>query len=832
MPRTWTTLSLALVFLAAAAVRAQGPWEDPERGPSYGDAELSSRFTSAPYSKAYADLQAGHGKQALRLLPSNPGTFAGRWLRAQALRAAGRPAQAKAAFEQLATQDAALADRALHLAGLSALEAGDHAAAEKLFAQVSLRYVDADQVLLERARQLQKLRPVGPETAAAVEEALDPIFAGKLRADVGAAHLVAGDAQLAAGATDKARAHWRATWVGHPLSAAADGARFRERLLPLADPPPQAQLLRRAEILLDAHRNREALDQIAKLKLPSLCVGGCPGDNTPAAILEAALSLLAPTGMPVPHQPTAEEVAKVPQDPADPLVCRAKLDQGRAWRKEHDYTKARAALAPVVLRCADPDLRARALFLLAQMDTLAGKLEAATLWDALHRNFPTSNLADDAVFTQALVRRRAGDFAAERALLQDIIDHHPDSDLRQEALFRLFWTHFAEGHGRKGLVYLDELAAHPDPDGVEEERARYWRARALLEPDRDQPESDTARAASREAARADLHWLSEMRPLTYHGLLARGRLGELEPEQLRALEDAETQRIAALLKPSGRPALHSGPLQHDPHLLAAIALLRLGMKQEAARELVAVDRGPARAGGAEGDEAMVLLADLWSRAGDLRNAHALVRTDLRPLLRRTAEPLALRAAALAYPLAFRDEISKAAHDSSIPVDLLQALMREESALDPRALSPTGALGLTQLMPSTARVVAARLKLRGYSTPRLLDPDVNIRIGAAYLGELYARFQHPALALASYNAGPGTVAGWMRARGALPLDAWVEEIPLDETRGYVKRCLRSFAAYQYLYGVGRSRAPQVGQELASPQKPQQGQRLAGEKGTGA
>ena len=64
---------------------------------------------------------------------------------------------------------------------------------------------------------------------------------------------------------------------------------------------------------------------------------------------------------------------------------------------------------------------------------------------------------------------------------------------------------------------------------------------------------------------------------------------------------------------------------------------------------------------------------------------------------------------------------------------------------------------------------------------------------------------------------------MKARGALPLDAFVEEIPLDETRAYVKRCLRSFAAYQYLYGSGRSRAPQLGQELASPQKPQQGRR---------
>ena len=161
---------------------------------------------------------------------------------------------------------------------------------------------------------------------------------------------------------------------------------------------------------------------------------------------------------------------------------------------------------------------------------------------------------------------------------------------------------------------------------------------------------------------------------------------------------------------------------------------------------------------------------------------------------------------------FRSAIARVAKSSSIPPDLLQALMREESALDPCALSSTGALGLTQVMPATARALARKLKIKGYQTASLYDPETNIRIGGTYLGELYARFQHPALALASYNAGPGAVSGWMKARGTLPLDAWVEEIPLDETRGYVKRCLRSFAAYQYLYSNGRM--PALGQTLAS------------------
>ena len=269
----------------------------------------------------------------------------------------------------------------------------------------------------------------------------------------------------------------------------------------------------------------------------------------------------------------------------------------------------------------------------------------------------------------------------------------------------------------------------------------------------------------------------------------------------------------AAMRMKAPPPLHAGALARDPHLAAAIELLRLGLKAEASRELTAVDRAPARAAGEAGHESLTLIAALYARADDFRNAHALVRTDLRALLRRPASGLALRAASLAYPLAFREQITRVAQGASIPPDLLQALMREESALDPHALSATGALGLTQVMPATARMVAQKLRIRGFQTARLFEPDTNIRIGGTYLGELYAHFQHPALALASYNAGPGAVAGWVKARGGMPLDAFVEEIPLDETRGYVKRCLRSFAAYQFLYANGAARLPRVGEKLA-------------------
>jgi soluble lytic murein transglycosylase len=156
--------------------------------------------------------------------------------------------------------------------------------------------------------------------------------------------------------------------------------------------------------------------------------------------------------------------------------------------------------------------------------------------------------------------------------------------------------------------------------------------------------------------------------------------------------------------------------------------------------------------------------------------------------------------AIAYPDAFRELVVRHTRGSPVEPELLQALMREESALDPRALSWAGAVGLTQLMLPTAREVARSLRLRAPSAEQLQNPSTNIQLGAAYLGRLLQRFDgNVALALASYNAGEGAVNRWRAARPEAELDRWVEEIPLSETRGYVKRVLRSWNTYRLLGG---------------------------------
>ncbi|HSN16225.1 MAG TPA: lytic transglycosylase domain-containing protein, partial [Anaeromyxobacteraceae bacterium] len=279
----------------------------------------------------------------------------------------------------------------------------------------------------------------------------------------------------------------------------------------------------------------------------------------------------------------------------------------------------------------------------------------------------------------------------------------------------------------------------------------------------------------------------------WYGLLSRARLAEARGEGIDALP------IPLAIPADVALAFEPGTLAASPHFAAALRLLRLGLGDEAAEELRAIDLGPLRVapGGAE---RVFLVAALLDRAGDHRSAHALVKAEGKGILRAAPAGDGVRLWRIAYPTAFRPEVTRWANAARVPPDLLQALMREDSALDPAVVSAAGAIGLTQLMPTTAAAVAKRLGMGPISSGSLTDPVTNIRIGAAYLGELLARYgRQPALALAAYNAGGGAVGRWLDARGAMELDEFVEEIPIDETRGYVKRVLRTFAAYRLLSG---------------------------------
>ncbi len=159
------------------------------------------------------------------------------------------------------------------------------------------------------------------------------------------------------------------------------------------------------------------------------------------------------------------------------------------------------------------------------------------------------------------------------------------------------------------------------------------------------------------------------------------------------------------------------------------------------------------------------------------------------------DPGRSEASLLAYPRAFEREIAALAAGEELPEHLLFAVVREESAFDPRIVSSAGAVGLTQLLPSTASDEARRLRMSAYDLRQPLD---NLAIGFHYLGRLVRLQRSVPFGLAAYNAGLTRLRQWKQQFAHLPPDLLLEAIPFEETRHYVRKVLVSAAIYGELY----------------------------------
>ncbi len=759
------------VFRLSADV-AFPPHRSPWGNDRFSLASLAPVFGAGPLAEAKAAFDDGLyplALEKLRLaapqLVLHPELAApARYLRALALMRVGIGEEAAREFLALTGTYPELRDRCRFSAAVALEESGHLREAAEAYGRVAPESPLYREAILGRARALA----ASGEPSAAIR-ALAPLrrlmapASGSGR-DMGAEALwTTADLEERLGHRRDAVRDYRAVWLEHPAYRAAADARTRAEILAgsLAhlSPPTPSELASSAEILLGAHR---------------------------LAAAQAALAALA---------------ARVPfGDAPSELACRIRFDLGKVLRMERKHTEAIAALRPVVARCGPfVELRARALYVLGSSASIVQPPLGVQIYEQLAREYPKSSLADDALFYEAdLQGGRLGDPTAAAATLRRLVSTYPEGDFAVEALFRLFWLDRARGKPAEGApalaAILDRLSTERSAMRIEPLlRARYWLAQTL---------AGSGEPGARAEGEGRLAALAREAPYTYYGALALGRLPA-----------SQASAPPAVAEP-GDLTLHAGTLVADVDFRAGVELLRLGFPSAAMQELEAVDRkllsGPTGSG-----EPLLLLALCLDRAGDHQLAHAIAKSalDLPRAGAASAEQALLWR--IAYPLAFRSEIEHWSGDVRIPADLMQALMREESALDPSVISGAGAVGLTQLMPSTANRVARRLGLPRVTLATLGEPDLNIRIGCAYVAELMRRYGgNPALALAAYNAGEGAVDRWLAQHGKEPLDAFVEEIPIAETRGYVKRVLATYATYRYLYGRGDDRFSRFDERLAA------------------
>jgi soluble lytic murein transglycosylase len=169
---------------------------------------------------------------------------------------------------------------------------------------------------------------------------------------------------------------------------------------------------------------------------------------------------------------------------------------------------------------------------------------------------------------------------------------------------------------------------------------------------------------------------------------------------------------------------------------------------------------------------------------------------------------------LLYPRPYGGEVLAAVESSRLATDLVYGVIRQESLYRADAVSGAGARGLMQLRPGTAVLAARRLDDPDMRGADLLDPAVNIRLGTAQLGHLLERFDgNLAVALAAYNAGPAAAERWLPPT-SMGTDVWLENVPFNETRGYVQRVLWHTLVFRWLE-TGRPQDTRDWLERVSP-----------------
>lgn len=336
--------------------------------------------------------------------------------------------------------------------------------------------------------------------------------------------------------------------------------------------------------------------------------------------------------------------------------------------------------------------------------------------------------------------------------------------LREKTLWFKAWTLYKSASPQDSIAAFDALIA-ASKDGSEKNKAAYWRARSFTD------------ESQRRQALLDLR---KQDPLGFYGQLTYRDLNEpLPPLRGEA--------------PRGKLNLWLSPEIPVRHALVTEWLLAVGEKDGPVRVLETL-QSDLRRRGEPGADALLRVASAYARAGEFLPLFSFMGT-LRPEMR---DQLLVLRPDLLFPEPWKQEVDQAARETLVPAELIYAIMRQESAFNPRARSHAEAYGLMQLLHSVADQHARRRSIAYAGPEDLYVPETAIRLGASEIRGLMDKWQGQWIpAVASYNASEKAVRGWIRHRSRPDPVEFIEEIPYEETKGYVKLVMRNQIFYQRL-----------------------------------
>lgn len=445
------------------------------------------------------------------------------------------------------------------------------------------------------------------------------------------------------------------------------------------------------------------------------------------------------------------------------------------YRLDRD-TEARDLLSSI--NDAVGEVEARRLYLLGEVARSTNDdVEHAKLIDRLRTTSPTSGWFQDALLSAGNMYLLRNDYKRAAEYYRELSDRFTAGRYGAVAHWKAAWLTYRMGNPESAARQFEEqISAFPKSPEVA--NALYWRGRIAED------------AGEKAVARAYYKKLSERFRNFYYGELARERLKELkhgEVANVAVLDKIPEQSVPTDVTGAGAD-LHNLRLQ-KARLLSNGALFDYAVKELKA----------ARAEG-EGNWTLAEIARLEQAAGRPHIALETLKRAVPGYFSMDISDLPRSVWEVLFPRPYWEELKTYSRRNGLDPYLVASLIRQESEFNPGAVSRANAYGLMQLLPSVGKQVAREVKLRRFSTQKLLDPTANIRLGTRYFKDMVDMHgEQVEYALAAYNAGSNRVADWQSNGPYKDVYEFVESIPFTETREYVQAIIRNASVYRRLYG---------------------------------
>lgn len=450
---------------------------------------------------------------------------------------------------------------------------------------------------------------------------------------------------------------------------------------------------------------------------------------------------------------TLEMIPSAPQSQS--MADRIDLRTGMARYRLRQYKQAEKQFTRAA-GSSLPGIRSEARFWLAKsLDRQDLKERALPLYLELAGEGKKQEFADDALIEAAGLKRSLGMYAEAARLFDQAARLSTEARSVAKSVWDAGWCRYLAGDNAGAVEIFKGLL----PDEAQREKVLYWMARAL------ERNGDAAAASYYRT-------LQDEFPAGFYATWYREQKGIKDTRESLGSRDA----LAELPPASGFD---------KPRLLAS-----LGLAEEARGELAALRKK-------NGDKKLTfpVLARVYLELSEYGSAIALFMQN-RPV---AWEKGTLPLWTAGYPRAYTELVSRNAALNGLPEGLVYALIRAESGFSPAIKSGAGAIGLMQMMPATAKMTARE---KGEFDPqRLTVPEYNIRLGTKHLNDLMKEHNGDVVYMAAaYNAGTAALERWKKSYRGLKKDEFIESIPYQETRDYVKKVYASAATYRQLYGL--------------------------------